>query len=956
MYSPRIHCREQRIGIVVQGRSMSKRRRKPPSPKRSWTPSPWGRLLTFSSDWSISTDGKSLTVDLDRRSHTVELTDVLSISQDQGIAWASVQLELRTQSVKVDGLPNEVAVEMEQVICEEIEESLGKQIQRLSVPAQGWAEELGSKLHGDRWITREEVEEILGNARRQRVIGPQLDRLLQHPRVENAFKRVPHGTLKALHLATEGLPDEVARRNEAFLINEVTKHKPLFEKIESKPLTPEQAQAVVCFENRLLLVAAAGSGKTSTLVAKAGYALSRGLMPGDQILMLAFNAAAAEELRDRIRARLTAVEINSDEITAKTFHSLGLSIIGHATGRKPSLAPWLDKANGAEEIESIIEDLCARSIKFNAMWQLYQFVYSDDVRRFGKKEEPEDWDRESGARGFRTRNGEIVKSREERTIADWLHFNGVRYVYEGKYEHDTADASHRQYQPDFYYPDAELYHEHFALDEDGNAPAHFGDYLGGVRWKRALHEGKGTKLFETTSAQLRDGSAIEALARELVARGIELRPDPNRAVGGRPIPPIWELVRPFRTFQTHAKSNRLSMSELRKRLLNLSNIGLLGRHKLFLDLYEQISEEWDRRLVAGNYVDFEDMLNLATDHIETGRWKSPYRLVLADEFQDASQSRARFLQALVREPGHFLCAVGDDWQSINRFAGADVGVMTGFEKLFGKGETKFLSTSFRCPKSLCDLSSAFVGRNPSQIPKTVTATRERAAAATVCYSVDDVYGLEPLIEKHLRQLWQRVKSGAVEAGPSGSVSVFILGRYRRNRPASLEEWKQRYSPQLRIEYFTVHGSKGLEADYVCVVGLTRGRYGFPSEVEDDPILPLAMPTVEEFPFAEERRLFYVALTRARRLVMLYTVENQISEFLVELQSAPYKVEVRRDDAKKSASVCPACSRGALVRREGRYGAFWGCSRFPACDYTAKLVPSGMVDERTQRPGDESALS
>jgi len=391
------------------------------------------------------------------------------------------------------------------------------------------------------------------------------------------------------------------------------------------------------------------------------------------------------------------------------------------------------------------------------------------------------------------------------------------------------------------------------------------------------------------------------------------------------------------------------MSELRQRQKELPNLGLQARHKVFLDIYEQISGEWDRRLVAGGYVDFEDMLNQATEQIEAGRWTSPYKLVLADEFQDSSRARARFLQALVRQPGLFLCAVGDDWQSINRFAGADIGVMTGFEALFGEGETRFLSTSFRCPKALCDLSSAFVSRNPAQIRKTVDAANNRSTVGSVCYSVNDTYAIEALLDNHLRQLYERVKDGSVEVGRAGKVSVFILGRYRRNRPSSLEEWRAQYSPQLQIDYYTVHGSKGLEADYVCVVGLTRGRYGFPSEVEDDPILPVAMPAAEEYPFAEERRLFYVALTRARRLVMLYTVENQVSEFVVELQSAPYNVEVKRSEAGERFSACPTCGRGMLVRRHGRYGAFWGCTRFPACDHTSN-ESTGVLPQRHSRRG------
>ena len=919
--------------------------------KRTWTPALWGRLLTFSTEWSISIDKSTLTVLLGRKKHCSDLAQVRGVSQKQGLAWASICVEFQSGNVNLDGIANDAAVELERIVNEEIERSLSHKLQELSAPIETWARLVRRAWPDDRWISQDEVRESLARAARHTDIGAELAKLLQHPRLRGVFKLLPSSVHEAIQLYLGGVDVEVARRNSAFLERELVQCEPLFEKIENKPLTPEQARAVVCFENRLLLIAAAGSGKTSTLIAKAGYALSRKLVPADEILMLAFNAEAAKELRGRIRERLGSITSDPDAVTARTFHAFGLSIIGQATGRKPDLAPWLEIDNGTAEVEAIIKHLCSRSLKFKAMWQLYKFVLSDDVRKFGSREEPEDWDRETGAKGFLTRNGEYVKSREERTIADWLHFNGVRYIYEGEYEHDTADVTHGRYHPDFFYPEAGLYHEHFALNEEGKAPAHFLGYLDSVRWKRALHAEKGTALIETTSAQLRDGSAFDSLAEQLISRGIQLNPQEDRPISGRPIPPDRELVRPFRTFQVHAKSNRLSIDELRQRRNELPTLGLQVRHKIFLDIYEQVSEEWDRRLAAGGYVDFEDMLNQATEHMEAGRWTSPYKLVLADEFQDASRARAKFLQSLVREPGRFFCAVGDDWQSINRFAGADIGVMTEFEALFGKGETRFLSTSFRCPKALCDLSSAFVSRNPAQIRKSVEAAHDRPTVGSVCYSVNDAYAIEPLLGKHLQLLFERLKDGTVEAGRAGSVSVFILGRYRRNRPSSLDRWRAQYSPRLMIDYYTIHGSKGLEADYVCIVGLTRGRYGFPSEVEDDSIFPLAMPTVEEYPFAEERRLFYVALTRARRLVMLYTVENQISEFVVELQSAPYNVEVKRSETAEPFFACPACGRGMLVRRHGRYGAFWGCTRFPACDHTSK-ESTAAPPQRGNRRGSE----
>ncbi len=178
-----------------------------------------------------------------------------------------------------------------------------------------------------------------------------------------------------------------------------------------------------------------------------------------------------------------------------------------------------------------------------------------------------------------------------------------------------------------------------------------------------------------------------------------------------------------------------------------------------------------------------------------------------------------------------------------------------------------------------------------------------------------------------------VASGLVPVGASGRVSVKVLGRYHFDRDLV----PGRRPTNLDVSFATAHASKGLEADYVVVVNMITGSYGFPSNIADDPVLCLAMPAPEIFPHAEERRLLYVALTRARREVVLLTTAGRISPFVVELIDGGYGTKVQLLGAGSAgAEVCPECGKGTMVRRKGRWGTFLACSAFPASRHTQRL--------------------
>jgi DNA helicase-4 len=900
---------------------------------QTWGPTSSGKLLTLTKDWSFTLNGNDFVLRVGSAKVQGSALALERLRAAPGILWATVTFPLHNErEIALDGIPNLAGQDMvaavtaarenvkRQIRVAQLAQNFDKTVKDIRQWAQNARTACLGQLKSKGWLTFE-FKRKLNQAK------PQFDDLFSEPEVVELLEMQPKAIQDAVEVWRRSFDSVADGINERHFKKEIKDHKDFFDTVEKAPLTDEQARAVVCFDNHILLVASAGSGKTSTMVAKAGYALKKGYFEADQILLLAFNNDAAAELRERLKARLEPLGLPTENVVAKTFHAFGLDVIGASTGKRPSLAPWLENGKDLETLLEIVDELKDRSLAFRTHWDLFRLVLGQDLPQFGKEHKsPDGWNSETRQEGFWTLKNDVVKSRGEQLIANWLFYNGVQYIYEAPYKHSTADATHRQYQPDFYFPSIDAYLEHWALDKHGEAPSEFVGYMEGMAWKRKVHAENGTTLLETTMAELWSGVAFKYLTAELTKKGIVLDPDPDRPVPGRKPIENPRLARTFRSFLTHAKSNRLSAVQLRKRL----NDGEAGqfqyRHAMFLNLFEQIWESWEARLLTGKYIDFEDMLNFAGDCIEQGKWSNPYELVMVDEFQDASLARVRLVAGLVKGPGKCLFAVGDDWQSINRFAGADLAVMTDFEARFGGAVVQRLEQTFRCPQSLCDISSAFIQKNPKQIKKNVRAARPNVEGPVCIIRVDDESKILSAVAKRISEIALKNSTG------SRKLNIFVLGRYNRDRsyvPLSYDD------SRVAVNFITVHSSKGLEADHVILPRMTSETLGFPSGVVDDPVLQLAMPGGDSFENAEERRLFYVALTRAKTTVTLITLARKESPFITELIQ-DQNLEVRNIDGTESANdICPSCGEGFLIQRKSKHGPFYGCSRFPRCKHVKK---------------------
>lgn len=737
----------------------------------------------------------------------------------------------------------------------------------------------------------------------------------------------------------KGAP-ELARKAaiERFIETELADMKAFFDTIESNPLTPEQRLAVVTDEDATLVLAGAGSGKTSVIVAKAAYLIERGIRQPEEILLMAFGKDAASEMATRIKERSGA------SVDALTFHALGNRIIREVEGTGPALA---DHASDDAKFRALLRDILVNEIAPMAGLGTLLLDWFSEFCWPYKSE----WDFKTQGKYFewveahelRTLNGDRVKSFEEWEISNWLYRNGIAHEYEPVYEHELPADARGPYKPDFRLTESGIYIEHFGVRKsrgpDGmmrltTAPYIDRDrYLADMAWKRELHQARGTTLIETFSYEKVEGRLLDGL-KEKLAPYVELKPIPDSEVFSTlsEMGQVDAFTQTLGTFLRHFKSGGATIAQCKTRGESSED---KPRSRAFMKIFEPLIEAYEQRL--GDMIDFEDMIVRATEHAENGRYQSPYRHLLVDEFQDISEGRARLLRALKAQHSDArIFAVGDDWQSIYRFTGSDIHLMRNFGKEFGGSfagaddvhSTVDLGRTFRSVDKIAHPARSFVLRNPAQIKKTVVpAGTASAPAIMVAYYR---WGQEGAA---LNAALERLSKEA----PTGT-SVLLLGRYHHAKPQGFAALSASF-PKLSIRFMTVHASKGLEADHVIILRAVSDTMGFPSEIVDDPLLDLVLPEPENFEHAEERRLFYVALTRARKSVTVLADREKPSSFVRELVSSPDYEAIELGEPGIAEHRCPSCGGRMLAQSARNGGTYFSCEHRNLCGQ--KLSPCSV---------------
>jgi len=735
-------------------------------------------------------------------------------------------------------------------------------------------------------------------------------------------------------------------KNKLFIETETKNKKHFFENVESNPLTEKQTEAVLTNEVSNLVLAGAGSGKTSVIVAKVLYLIEKQLLSPQEILILTFNKKAQEELKERFHDK------NMVGIDIKTFHSFGLGVIGSVTSEKPDICVMSESANNMNVfIERTIKELLDNNdflkifLEFNAYFkipykdesefesagELYEYQNNYDMKTL--KQQLHDKSYKKTEQNNITFQRETVKSYQELVIANFFTLNCIEYRYEDPYKFKTANANYRQYKPDFYLPEYDIYIEHFGIDRNNKTAPYVDnkEYLEGILWKVELHKEHSTNLVQTFSYEFDENHLLDSLKKKLLTYNVVFREMDREDIIELLNMTIEDktFTKLFTTFLNHFKSN----------ILNINSLKVLAkddkRTSLFIEIFEYIFDEYNKYQQKNNCIDFDDMIVRALHYVEKNSYQNKYKHIFIDEFQDISTTRANLIKALVSQNKSFLTVVGDDWQSINRFAGSNIEIIQKFDEIYGNSETVALDYSFRFDNQISEVASKFIQKNPYQLQKeikTIKTQKHNKFSTCVLWSSSEKEQLEQTKNDLISILNLIVKKEA-----TNNKTVKILDRYNFHLKG-LDSIVHMFST-LDISFTSVHSSKGLEADYIIVLNVNSGKFGFPSMIIDDPILSIVVPESDDFENAEERRLFYVALTRTKGTLFLIGDIYHKSIFLEEIIKENENEIFLLNDPKVKLVHCPECKLGLLKKRTSSNSKdkyFYGCSNFPRCQYTEKV--------------------
>ena len=700
-------------------------------------------------------------------------------------------------------------------------------------------------------------------------------------------------------------------------------------------LNDKQTEAVISDEKRLLVLAGAGSGKTKTLLQKIIYLIEEKGVNPSSILAITFSKNAANEMIDRLIISADGTnkyeKILSDKhkkrkeiekeryyyqtkikwidgLTIKTFHSFCFSIL-----RKSGVNQFDNKFKLiGDEIKAEDDEMfkyTAPEIAFDVFHKLLIEQCTDnnyilDLKRYVLDYIIDKIHLENSEKNYVPKDGKYytsldgtkVRSKSEQFIADWFYRHSIKFVYE-----PLLNVKDFPFHPDFYIPGADLYIEHVS------------DKSYSTKNKEEQFH-KGNLLFVKTFESMTTNSALFNHTLDSIVQG-RLPKDYQKTVS-------LSYLEEFNGYHADIKEFVIQIMRITD-MIKVENIdpqtvlrnARNDQHERIRNFYElaiPIVEKYKQYCTNKSYLDFNDLISESALLFQNypdiaNKYKSQYQYILVDEFQDVNNLQVDLIKLLLTEQTQLFC-VGDDWQSIYGFRGSNVGYIIEFEKHFPESKVIKLNLNYRSTQHIVGASNEVIKHNKFKVEKEIFASK-MSEHKIVVYSGNSE-------EENILFCMDKVRT-LLEDGLTKDDILFLYRRTNMYKKYSELFWEE----AIQVQAKTIHAAKGLEARVVFIVGLTEGYGGFPDIWLEDRIFQVIKKANHDLLLEEERRLFYVAITRAKEKLFLISLKGKESSFLKEIPeiytvktSNPLKSVVEKVvTCKKCYSqldnlwiVCPYC--------------------------------------------------
>ncbi|MBT3297921.1 UvrD-helicase domain-containing protein [archaeon] len=720
------------------------------------------------------------------------------------------------------------------------------------------------------------------------------------------------------------LEPQIKKYNSKFIIHRKEKYNYLFNRKDLK-LDDDQQTAIITDDKHNLIVAGAGSGKTEVLVTRMGYLVKRepDKVEPNKILALAYQTKAALEIKERLKKRYGV------DIEVKTFHSLGNKMLKNAEKITNLRMPKLKFGdNNKKEFKKYIGEVFNKITQerdiTNEMVNFMRHFGDEEILKnidaFDKKEEFYEYQRNLT---YTTLDGTKVKSEAEREIYNFFFMhklNGKPIIFE--YEQPAEwmtyrDEKNEPPKPDFFFTKYNIYLEHWAIGKNGKVPEWFesnnpteGYKLGMDKKKKEFDSQNEFILIESSHADYQKGDLIEKVKEKFLKALKEKYPKENFVLELKPydelVNQVWEECKLFvkkiadniSTFIEIAKTYSIKPEELDKRVKD-SNWPL--KQRTFAKIANRVYRYYQNDLSQNNEMDFYDMINLAVDLLKNNPdfYKDKYNHILVDEYQDISNQRYLLLkQLMLKNKDCKLFCVGDDWQSIMGFSGSNIKFFVEFEKFFSHCARTDLSNNYRSVSEIVNTGAHIIKHNGNvQLTKVTKAHSKNSGQLTVYSSSHKLDNYKSYKNKvlYLKQVCGHAVDKMEELFKKGYKpnDILCLSRITSNpifvnllvdiaSKKGITIALNTKSPK-KVTLMSVHKSKGLQAKIVFLFNVDQGTYGFPCEINNPKIYEIATNEKNENKEEEERRLFYVAVTRAKHEVLIYNRHDTQSKFITEIK-------------------------------------------------------------------------